>query len=99
MNNVINKNCNCTRRESGIYNETLGEKLISFFCVIIAFFENEAVAAFCRMTGVALLAVGSFFYASAVMSAELSAVGVLFYGALLVCAAAVVFGTGTLRKD
>ena len=58
MNNVINNNYSrAAQRENNRYNETSGERLISFFCVIIAFFENEAVSALCRAIGLALLAV------------------------------------------
>ncbi len=100
MNNVINNNYNrAPRRETNRYNETSGERLISFFCIIIAFFENEAVAALCRMAGVALIAVGTFFYASGVMSGALSPVGILVYGALLIGAASLVFRTGTVKGE
>lgn len=100
MNNVINNNYG--RAQSGKterYNETSGERLISFFCLIIAFFENEIVSAFCRMTGIALIAVGFFFYASAVMGGTLSPVGILLYGALLIGASAIVFRTGTVKGE
>ena len=100
MNNVINNNYNrSVQRKNNRYNETFGERLISFFCIVIAFFENEAVSALCRTIGVALIAVGTYFYASAVMSGTLSSVGILLYGALLVGASAVVFGTKTVKGE
>jgi len=100
MNNVINNNYGrAQRRENNRYNETAGERLISLFCIIIAFFENEAVAAFCRMTGLALIAVGFFFYASSVMSGALSPIGIIAYGALLVGASALVFRTKSFKGE
>lgn len=100
MNNVINNNYSRPAgRENNRYNETSGERLISFFCLIIAFFENEFVCALCRMTGIAAIAVGCFFYASAVMSGALSPVGILLYGALIIGASALVFRTGTVKGE
>ena len=100
MNNVINNNYNCvSQRENNKYNETFVERLISFFCLVIAFFENEVVSAICRLTGVALITVGTFFYASAVLGGTLSPIGILLYGALLIGASAVVFGTKTVKGE
>ncbi len=100
MNNVINNNYKrVSQSERNINNEVFGERLISFFCIIIAFFENEAISALCRLTGIALLAVGTFFYASAVMSGALSPVGILLYGALLIGASAIVFRTKTVKGE
>ena len=100
MNNVINNNYSrAPQRERNINNEVFGERLISFFCVIIAFFENEAVSALCRMTGVAFIAVGTFFYASAVIGGALSPMGILLYGALLIGASAIVFRTKTVKGE
>lgn len=87
------------QRESNINNEAFGERLISFFCIIIAFFESAAVAAICRMTGVALIAVGTFFYASAVMTGALSPIGILLYGALIIAAAAIIFRTKPVKGE
>lgn len=100
MNNVIDKKYNTvSRNERNIYSEASGERLISFFCVIIAFFENELVGALCRAIGLALLAAGTFFYASGVMSGALSAVGTVIYGVLLIGAAALVFRTKTVKGE
>ena len=100
MNNVINNNYSrAAQRKNNRYNETSGERLISFFCIIIAFFENEAVSALCRAIGVAALAVGTYFYASAVMSGALSPVGILLYGALLIGASAIVFNTKAIKGE
>ena len=100
MNNVINNNYNrVSQKALNINNEALGERLISFFCIIIAFFANEVVSALCRMTGVALIAVGTFFYASAVVSGALSPVGVLLRGALLIGAAAIVFRAKAVKDE
>ncbi len=100
MNNVINNNYSrAAQRRNNRYNETSGERLISFFCVIIAFFENEAVSALCRTIGIAAIAVGTYFYASAVMSGALSPVGILIYGALLIGASALVFNTKTIKGE
>ena len=98
MNNVINNNYNrAPRRENNIYNETFGERLVSFFCLVIAFFEHEAVSALCRLVGCALLAVGVFFYVPCVMNGTLSVVGTAFYGMILIAGAALVFRTKTVR--
>ena len=100
MNNVINNNYSrAAQRENNRYNETSGERLVSFFCIIIAFFESEAISALCRTIGLALLAVGTYFYASGVMSGALSPVGILLYGALLIASAAVVFKTKTVKGE
>ena len=100
MNNVINNNFSrAVQRENNRYNEPSGERLISFFCIIIAFFENEAISALCRTIGLALLAVGTYFYTSGVMRGALSPVGILLYGALLIASAAVVFKTKTVKGE
>ena len=100
MNNVINNNYSrAAQRENNRYNETSGERLISFFCIIIAFFENEAVSALCRSIGLALLAAGTYFYTSGVMSGALSPIGILLYGALLIASATVVFKTKTVKGE
>ena len=100
MNNVINNNYNreAQRKDNG-YNETLVERFISLLCVIIAFFENEAVCALCRAVGLALLAVGTYFYISGVMSGALSSIGTVLYGAVLIGASAIVFKTKAVKGE
>lgn len=99
MNNVIDRNFNTvSSRDARVYNEVFGEKMISFFCLVIAFFENNAVDAICRMIGAVAIAVACFFYASAVMSGALSVIGVTAYGALIIVASAFVFRTKCVKN-
>ena len=94
MNNVINRNYNCNSgRESSVYNEAFGERLVSFFCVVIAFFESAVVNTVCRLVGAVAVVVGIFFYASALMSGALSIAAVLVYALLLAAASALIFKT------
>ena len=99
MHNVIDRNFNTvSSRDARVYNEAFGEKMISFFCLVIAFFENNAVDAICRMIGAVAIAVACFFYASAVMSGALSVIGVTAYGALIIVASAFVFRTKCVKN-
>lgn len=99
MNNVIDRNYPpVSHREANIYKEALGERIISFFCLVIAFFENNAVDAVCRMIGAAAIAVACFFYASAVMAGTLSVLAIALYGALIVAASAFVFRTKAVKN-
>lgn len=100
MNNCIDRNYNSvSRREERVYNEAFGEKLISFFCLVIAFFENSVVESVCRVLCGALIAVGIFFYVSGVMSGALSLFGIIAYGAVLITASALVFKTKTVKCE
>lgn len=100
MNNCIDRNYNCIpRREERVYNEAFGEKIISFFCLVIAFFENSVVESVCRILCGSAVAVGIFFYVSGVMSGALSIVGIVAYGAILVAASAFVFKTKAVKCD
>ncbi len=99
MNNVINRNYTpVSSREANTYNEAFGEKLISFFCLVIAFFENNAVDALCRVIGAAMIAVACFFYVSGVMAGTLSLLAIAFYGALIIAASAFVLRTKTVKN-
>ena len=99
MNNVINRNyIPVSQREADTYKEALGEKIISFLCLVIAFFENNAVDAVCRMIGGALVLVACFFYASGVMAGSLSFLAIAFYGALIIAASAFVFRTKAIKN-
>ncbi len=99
MNNVINRNYTpVSHREANIYKEALGEKIISFFCLVIAFFENNAVDAVCRIIGAVAIAVACFFYISAVMAGSVSVLAIVFYGALIIAASAFVFRTKTVKN-
>ena len=94
MNNVINRNYNCNSgRDNSIYNEAFGERLVSFFCVVIAFFESAVISTVCRLVGAVAVIVGIFFYASALMSGSLSVAAVLVYALLLAAASALIFKT------
>lgn len=98
MNNVIDKKYMLVSHgESEIYKEALGERIISFFCLVIAFFENNAVDAICRMVGAVLIAVSCFFYISGIMAGSISLFAMLFYGALIIGAAAFVFRTKCVK--
>lgn len=100
MNNCIDRNYNSvSRREERAYNEAFGEKMISFFCLVIAFFENSIVETVCRLLCGALIAVGIFFYVSGVMSGALSLLGIVAYGAILIASSALVFKTKTVKCD
>lgn len=100
MNNCIDRNYNrVSSREERVYNEAFGERLISFFCLVIAFFENSIVESVCRILCGALVAVGIFFYVSGVMSGALSLVGIVAYGAILIASSALVFKTKTVRCE
>ncbi len=92
MNNCIE------RKNTVVYNETFYERMISFFCMVIAFFENKIVDTLCRLIGGAAVAVGIFFYISAVMGGSIGAVEILIFGALLIGASAFVFRTGSVRS-
>lgn len=100
MNNCIDRNYNSvSRREARVYNEAFGEKVISFFCLVIAFFENSIVESVCRLLCGVLVAVGVFFYVSGVMSGALSLVGIVAYGAILIASSALVFKTKTVKCE
>ncbi|MBQ3227675.1 MAG: hypothetical protein IJB43_03720 [Clostridia bacterium] len=99
MNNVIDRNYTpVSRREERIYNEALGERIISFLCLVIAFFENNAVDAVCRMIGAVAIAIACFFYVSGVMAGTLSVLAIAFYGALIIAASAFVFRTKSVSS-
>lgn len=100
MNNCMDRNFNNTARVNlREYNEAFGERIIAFFCLIIAFFENSVVDAVCRVAGGCALAVGVFFYASSVMGGTASAAEVILYGALLVASSALVFRSSAKRSE
>jgi hypothetical protein len=84
---------------SSIYNEAFGEKLISFFCLVIAFFEDRAVDTVCRILGGAAIAVGIFFYVSAVTAGSLGITSIVVYGAMIIAASAFVFRTGAVKRS
>ncbi len=99
MNNVIDRNYNRnTGRENNIYNEAFGERLVSFFCIVIAFFESAIVNTVCRIVCAAAVIAGIFFYVSALMAGTLTVAAVLLYGLLLVAASAFVFKTDVKRS-
>ena len=99
MNNVIDRNYNRnTGRENNIYNEAFGERLVSFFCLIIAFFESAVVNTVCRFACAAAVITGIFFYVSALMAGTLTVSSVLIYGFVLVAASAIVFKTDVKRS-
>lgn len=99
MNNVIDRNFNCnTGREGNIYKEAFGERLVSFFCLVVAFFEDAAVNTVCRLVCASVVIVGIFFYVSALMAGTLSLAAVLLYGLLLIAASAFVFKTEVKRS-
>ncbi len=100
MNRCIDRNFNHDiGGEAHVYNEAWGEKIISFFCLVIAFFENSIVASVCRLLGGSAVAVGIFFYISGVMSGALSLGSIAVYGILLIAASALVFKTKTLKSE
>lgn len=100
MNNCIDRSYkSVSSREERVYNEAFGEKMISFFCLVIAFFENSIVGTVCRFLCAALVAAGVIFYVSGVMSGALSLVGIVVYGAILIASSALVFKTKTIRCD
>ncbi|MGM9643067.1 MAG: hypothetical protein ACI3XI_07640 [Eubacteriales bacterium] len=92
MNNCIE------RKNNRVYSEAHAEKIVSFVCVIIAFFENEIVATSCRLIGAAAIAVGIFFYACAVMGGTIGALEIVFFGAAIIAASALVFKIKTGRN-
>lgn len=99
MNNVINRNYNRNAgRENNIYNEAFGERVISFFCLIIAFFESSVVNTVCRIACAAAVLTGIYFYVSALMAGTLAVSSVLIYGFVLVTASALVFKTDAKRS-
>lgn len=99
MNNVIDRNYNRnTGRENNIYNEAFGERLVSFFCIIIAFFESSAVNAICRVVCAAAVLTGIFFYVSALIAGTLAVSSVLIYGFVLIAASALLFKTDIKRS-
>ena len=92
MNNVIDRNYNRNScRESNVYNEAFGERLVSFFCLVIAFFENSVVDTVCRLACGVAIAVGIFFYVSALMAGTLTLCAIALYGASLIGATALIF--------
>lgn len=98
MNNVINRNYNCNSgRDNSIYNEAFGERLVSFFCVVIAFFENAFISTLCRAIAAAAVLAGIFCYVSALMAGSLSFAAILVYAVLLVAASALIFKTDIKR--
>jgi magnesium-transporting ATPase (P-type) len=99
MNNVIDRNYNRnTGRENNIYNEAFGERLVSFFCIIIAFFESSAVNAICRVVCAVAVLTGIFFYVSALIAGTLAVSSVLIYGFVLIAASALLFKTDIKRS-
>ncbi len=72
--------------------------MISFFCLVIAFFENKIVDTVCRLLGAAAVAVGIFLYISAVMGGIFGVVETLLFGALLVAASAFIFRQSFARN-
>ena len=99
MNNVIDRNYNSnTGRENNIYNEAFGERLVSFFCIIIAFFESSAVNAICRVVCAVAVLTGIFFYVSALIAGTLAVSSVLIYGFVLIAASALLFKTDIKRS-
>jgi hypothetical protein len=99
MNNVIDRNYNRnTGRENNIYNEAFGEKLVSFFCIIIAFFESSAVNAICRVVCAVAVLTGIFYYVSALIAGTLAVSSVLIYGFVLIAASALLFKTDIKRS-
>jgi magnesium-transporting ATPase (P-type) len=99
MNNVIDRNYNRnTGRENNIYNEAFGERLVSFFCIIIAFFEGSAVNAICRVVCAVAVLTGIFFYVSALIAGTLAVSSVLIYGFVLIAASALLFKTDIKRS-
>ena len=100
MNNCIDRNYNNgMSRNASIYNEAFGEKLISFFCLVIAFFEDKIVDTVCRIVCGTAVAIGIFFYVSAVMAGAMSVATVVLYGAMIIAASAFVFRTGALSRS
>ena len=92
MNNVIDRKINTkTVAQTNIYNEAFGEKLIGFFCLVIAFFEDYVVDTACRLICGVAIAVGIFFYVSALMAGTLTVGAIALYGAALIAASAFVF--------
>jgi len=100
MNNVIDRNYNSnTGRENNIYNVSLGERLIAFFCLVIAFFEDRIVNTVCRLIGGAVVMVASVFYASALMAGSLSLTEIVIYGLLLIAASALTFRVNPVSRS
>ena len=100
MNKCIDRNYKCEiGKNSSVYNEAFGEKLISFFCLIIAFFEDRIVDTVCRVISGAAIVVGIFFYVSAVMAGTLGVLSIVIYGLMIITASAFVFRTGALRRS
>lgn len=92
MNNCIE------RKNNRVYNEVSAQKVISFVCVIISFFENVMVQTACRLLAATAIAVGIFFYACAVMGGTIGALEIVFFGAVIIAASALVFRIGTERN-
>ncbi len=100
MNNCINRNYNNgMSRNTSVYNEAFGERLIAFFCLVIAFFEDRIVDTVCRILCGAAVAVGIFFYISALMAGALTVAAIAVYGALIIAASAFVFRSGAVRRS
>ncbi len=100
MNNCMNRNFNSNAHVSANnYNEALGERILAFFCLVVAFFENNVVDAICRISCGCALVVGAFFYASAVMGGTVSVGGIVLYGVLLVAVSAIVFRTPVRKGE
>ena len=99
MNNVINRNYNCNSHvENNTYNEAFGEKLVGFFCLVIAFFESAVVNTVCRTVCAVAVFVGIVCYVSALMAGSLTVTSILVYALLLIAASALVFKTGVKRS-
>ncbi len=92
MNNCIE------RKKDRVYNETLGEKIFAFACLIVAFFENSIVDIACRIIGASAVAVGMFFYISAVMAGSLGALETVFFGGIIIAFSAIVFKVKTAKS-
>ncbi len=92
MNNCIE------RKNTTVYNEDIGEKAVTFFCFVIAFFENSAVDAVCRMLGAAAVAVSIFFYVSAVMAGSMGIVSAVVFAAAIIAASAFIFRPRSARS-
>ncbi len=99
MVNVRYEMNRCYERENDrVYNEDLGEKVISFFCLVIAFFENKIVDAVCRIIGMIAVCVSIFFYASAVMTGSVGFFGTVLFGALIISVSAFMFRSKSARN-
>lgn len=99
MNNVIDRNnTRNTIKASNIYNEAFGERLVAFFCLVIAFFEDRIVNTVCRLIGGAIIMIASVFYTLALMEGSLSLGAIVIYGLLLIAASALTFRVSSVSR-